>query len=367
MKKNRVNLCCEVISYGRSVQTHLVYTGLFLLKQRGFLKLSCKLVDSGLDMSKPFHLRDAKKSHIKLILNGKWKIYYDLHDSYEIDENVLNGVDVYYKRNYYEKYISQCFPEIKQKIYPFGPNYYVYPDEIDFCNIKRALALRNRKEKFGELLKALNLPSSITNIPKLKELEAPPNLNNSKKIIFMAGAWDPYENKKLTKEKIDERIEINETRASCIRMLKKEFGKDFFGGFTHTEFAKKNYTDCLVPDNTLSRRINYLRLLKKYSICVATEGLHHSIGFKFGEYIATAKAVVAEKMLYSPGKHLRVGKNYLEFDKPDECVEKVYYLYENDDIRLKMMINNAEYYYKFLRPDALIYRTILNALKNTSY
>ena len=44
------------------------------------------------------------------------------------------------------------------------------------------------------------------------------------------------------------------------------------------------------------------------------------------------------------------GKNYLEFQNPNECIEQTVSLYADDEKRYEMMISNAEYYYKYLYP-----------------
>ncbi|MFG7388542.1 hypothetical protein ACGO3R_10875 [Lactococcus lactis] len=104
--------------------------------------------------------------------------------------------------------------------------------------------------------------------------------------------------------------EINEFRASSIRLLKKKFGNHVIAGFKPTAYAKANFKDCLVP-NILTKRKNYLQLVKESDICITTTGLHRSIGWKFAEYIAASKAIVTEKLNYSPGPELKANVNFL--------------------------------------------------------
>ncbi|MDR3562497.1 MAG: hypothetical protein P4N59_13835, partial [Negativicutes bacterium] len=55
--------------------------------------------------------------------------------------------------------------------------------------------------------------------------------------------------------------------------------------------------------------------------------------------------------------------NYLEFSTADECVEKVTLLMENKEKRNAMMQDNFIYYNNYLRPDMLVWNTLMAALK----
>ncbi|MBV1906550.1 MAG: hypothetical protein KUG75_10760, partial [Pseudomonadales bacterium] len=102
-----------------------------------------------------------------------------------------------------------------------------------------------------------------------------------------------------------------------------------------------------------------------YPICVATTGLHQSIGWKFAEYIAFSKAILSETLNFEvPGK-LSEGMNFLEFTSAEACVENASILMSDHELRKKLMLNNAIYYHKNMRPDNLILRTILTALNPT--
>lgn len=72
-----------------------------------------------------------------------------------------------------------------------------------------------------------------------------------------------------------------------------------------------------------------------------------------------SKAIVSEKLVYLVGANFKNGKNYLEFQNPSECIEQTFSLYNNDEKRFEMMINNVEYYYKYLKPDVLVYNSLL--------
>ena len=147
-----------------------------------------------------------------------------------------------------------------------------------------------------------------------------------------------------------ERIRLNETRASCVEALSREFGSDFFGGFERTEYASSNYGELLLPDDECSRKENYVKLLGTYPICVTTRGLHGSIGWKMGEYIAFSKAIVTERMSHElPGEFVE-GRNFLGFDDTDECVASTRRLFADARLRTRFMHQNYQYYESHVEP-----------------
>src|SRR5262249_14728323 len=151
---------------------------------------------------------------------------------------------------------------------------------------------------------------------------------------------------------------VNNARARCIELLRREFGNRFLGGFIHTDFAARNYPGALLPDNAVSAKENYLKLLRAFPICVATTGLHGSIGWKMGEYVAFSRAIASERLNYEVPGNFMTGQNYLEFTGPEACVNAVHQLFSDGALRYAMMRNNYEYYLASLKPDTMVSRCI---------
>jgi len=151
-------------------------------------------------------------------------------------------------------------------------------------------------------------------------------------------------------------------RANCIYKLRHEFGNLFIGGLAPSVDALKNYPDCVVDRKIITKK-SYLKLLKNSTICIATEGLFGSNGWKLGEYIAGAKAIVTEKLRHEVPGEFKKGVNYLEFSSPDQCLECVQTLINNPKMRYQMMKENYSYYNNFLRPDILILNSINTCLQ----
>ena len=94
--------------------------------------------------------------------------------------------------------------------------------------------------------------------------------------------------------------------------------------------------------------------MRSCDICIGSMGLHESIGWKTGEYVAAAKAIVNERFRYRVTGNFAEGKNYLPFTDADQCVAAVRQLAESPEARYKMQKANEDYYRNSLRPDALV-------------
>lgn len=344
-------ITCRMIAWSNSPHLSQVFTGFTLLHRAGKIALSqeCRKQDY-FDRTKPQHLRDAGHAHLLVIVNDNIKLYYDTHDSHEIDEAAAREVSFYFKRSYADHEIPEPF---KAKVYPLGFNYLLYPSGLDDLEAQRSLALGDSSPWGYSQGRALpSFRPTPENMQSAPEDVVPP------KILFMTRAWEPFDHPERTKEKISERISINETRARCMELLREEFGSSFFGGFLPTDYAAANYGTVLLPDREIADKENYLRLLGAHSICVATTGLHGSIGWKMGEYVAFSKAIVSERLIHRVPGDFEPGRNYLEFDSPERCAETVRELFSNAASRRRMMKRNHEYYRSYLRPEALIERTL---------
>lgn len=305
--------------------------------------------------------RDGRwRSHLRVILNNNLRLHYDTFDGWEIDEEYLSEADFYFKRSYSSPHIKK-YGENRKKIYPLGLNYPVYPDKFDKFALRRGFTLADNDRILFKITRSVNVFNRFLFTPRVHTMESLPDYDAIPKVLFMVRAWNPYDNPKLSKKEIEQRIYINEVRYNCIKLLRGEFGYNFYGGFIHTDFAEKNYKDFLIPNSALSSKREYVKLLKSHPICVATTGLHGSIGWKFAEYVAFSKAIVSEKLNYELPGDIANDRNYLEFSSSEDCVERVTHLFQDQELRNYLMTNNCRYYQSYLRPDTLILNTIMLA------
>lgn len=107
--------------------------------------------------------------------------------------------------------------------------------------------------------------------------------------------------------------------------------------------------DLILPQQLTNRR-QYIKLMKQSSICIATTGLHGSIGWKFAEYIVAGKAVVSEPLNYEVIGEFCEGRNYYSFHNSSECIQMVERLLSNSDSYNTMKRLNKHYYINYAHP-----------------
>lgn len=150
-------------------------------------------------------------------------------------------------------------------------------------------------------------------------------------------------------------------RLEYIKELKKYYGNRIIAGVSNDDFSRRNYPEYIVND-AITNRKNYIEMIKKNFVCITSEGLHHSIGWKFAEYVAAGKAIVSEPLFYEVPYGFAENKNYLTYTDAYSCIEKCEYLL-SDITRIHSMEEmNRTYYEEHLRPDMLILDSLKIAL-----
>lgn len=329
-----------------------IYTGFSMLARRGELRMRQHLHPTTFfDPSKPGHLSDSLASHLLVECDGV-RIAYDVHDAGEIAPELLARADIYFKRSWEQKFVDACaHPE---RILPLGANVWVHDTPVDVHALKRAFVNRG-SACFKAAVRALGIDRLLGDrlfTPRLPDIESAPPTDLAPRVLFLAEAWDPAE--APTPETAAERIVINAMRAGCMRLLRKQFGSAATCGFRPTPFAQREFADLALTDSSLSRKRNYLALVRAHPICVATIGLHRSTGWKFAEYLSMARAIVSEHVFMRLPGDIASGTNYLEFDSPESCAGHVERLFSDAALRANMMRANHDYYVRYLRPDALV-------------
>ena len=360
-------IACKLICQSPGPHIQQIYTGLSMLHRSGLIDLTQEfMVHQPGRLEVAQHLRNAGAAHATVVLNNATTLRYDMHDAHEIDVRDLDTCDHYFKRSFSRSYVSGL-PRGAKKVLPFGLNYQVLSDFVDWFAARRALNLPGGAQgRIFSLQQALDAGNWRRFYPRVRELESLPDHTLAPRVLFLVTAHDPHDDPDRSQAKVEERRHANETRAQCIRLLRKEMGTMFLGGFNHSEYAKREYKDCLTADAGVTDKERYIRTLKSHSICVATTGLHGSIGWKFAEYIACSKAILSERLTYAVPGDLKPGQNFLEFGSAAECVELAHRLIANRDQRNEMMTSNSDYYRAHLRPDVLLLNSLRTALSKAA-
>jgi hypothetical protein len=343
---------CSINCFSNSAHLSNLFTGFELLRKAGVVTLSQQcMIGNAFDINKPQHLRDARQAHRLVVVNGSVRLYYDNHDSDEIDLDVAERVDYYFKRSYARLRVPDA---VANKVLPLGLNYPLYPDSVDDLGTERARAFKQGSSPLNapEGRGVRSFRSTPANMDSAPMTALPP------KVLFITRAWDPFDHKERSDEKTKERIRLNETRASCLGALRQEFGDDFFGGFERTDYAVRNYRELLLQDDEISLKENYIKLLATYPICVSTNGLHRSIGWKMGEYVAFSRAILSERLCHEIPGDFRDGQNYLGFDTARGCVDAARALFADAASRAQIMENNYNYYNEYVEAKMSIQRTL---------
>jgi hypothetical protein len=303
------------------------------------------------------NLRPGDLNGLFVILDQKKTIYYDTSDSAHLRRDALEICDIYFKRSYTSALIPDGY---HSKVYPLGLNYEIYVGKANLHEMSRFLLRKAALDDFPkELLKRCAELTSFSFLPTMAHMCAPPVLTQEPRVLFMARAWDPEgESAALSAREKTERTVINTTRARCIQLLRKELGSRFYGGFAPTRYAVQTYKGLVLKNPISAGKKNYLSLLQDYPICISTTGLHGSIGWKMGEYVAFSKAIVSERLKRVVPCDFESNQNYFEFDTPEECVQQTIKLIEDKPSRQRMMENNWSYYNHYLSPDKLVWRTL---------
>ncbi len=324
------------IAYSPSMHLAQVYAGFQALQKQGIVNLRYLSATSA-----------HNKPVIKATINGR-DVIYDTLDGLNwikgtVQENLQHfknniSADFYFKRSFNSQ-VAHHAPA-NCKVFPLGFNYQLR-DELNF---RKGIKLLMKDIFFGKR----GLPAS--------DFEALPVPGNKFKILFLTRLWDPSE---VEMEHVKEdRERINSIRISAVKACKKEFPQYFTGGLLKDDFSLKHAGDLVVPADITGKR-NFLQQVKDHPVCIATAGLHGSLGWKFGEYVAASRAIITEPMDYEVTGDFTSSKNYLEFTNEDELLNNIYYLLKNPGALQEMMTANWKYYHEYLKPEKLIFNTLI--------
>lgn len=333
-----------LVHYFPSVHLTHIYAGFEALHRSGAVRLEY-VMNTRRTLS-------SKKPVLFVKVNNNRTLVYDLLDGFnwieegeeanlEFFHQHFKGVQHYFKRSYHQRLLTHV-PE-DCSLHPLGLNYVV---KEQFMTSKGLL--RQVKDRLAGRF----LPNA--------EYEALPLQGRNGKILFRTILWDPAEAK--TAEKKADREHINNTRIEMIRLGRKEFGADFSGGLVPDAFSRKHAPDLVINDGKTDRE-SYLRAVKDHSICVSTTGLHGSIPWKVGEYVAASRAIVTEPFQYELPGGFSNGTHYLHYNSTTEFLNQIALLRSNKEALHNMMAANWRYYNTWLKPECLVLNSLLTAVE----
>ena len=176
--------------------------------------------------------------------------------------------------------------------------------------------------------------------------------------LFMTRLWDPAKYENYCLSDAAELQAMNELRAACIRALRRELGPRFEGGVQRTPFSLREYGDIVLPTEAEGRRRPFIGQVRAHPICVTTAGPHRSNGFKFAEYVAMSRCIVAEPVATEIPGNFAEPRNYLTFATPSACVQRVLQLVDDRALRASQMQANRRYFQAWMEPERLARKLI---------
>lgn len=345
------------IIYHKAQHISRLLTGFHLLEKAGEVK--CIYFEDSVNQ------HGLPQNEVVEVRMGNKRIAFDMGDRMALHHSeglvYLETVDAYFARSYHQDFLNALPRALSEKVKPFGFDYYVtYPgNPVE----QVPTGVKNRIMHFARRV------SGYDKCMHVDAFERDPNYKeDSMKIIFMTRLWDPDEInlreevpeqiRQYREYMVYERNKINAERIEIVKQLQRRYGDAFTGGIQYSAFAERVCPEILIPKE-LTRKKVYLSKMQNADICIGSAGLHHSIGWKTGEYVAASRAIVAERFYYQLPGSFREGIHYLPFDTVEQCLEAVESLYSNPEAVYKMKQENHMYYTNALRPEV----QILNALK----
>ena len=343
-------LNCE-IDYFPSIHLNHIYDGFEKLRKLGIIEISIKKSNGNRD-----------KPLLNVVINNRYKVIYDALDGFNwIDDSVEKNLeyfknniqaDFYFKRSFNNKILE--YKPTNCSVYPLGLNYKIDSEDRFSLNLRNTLKRLLQNNKIFS--KYFN-----TKLMYNKNFEFYPIFNRQNKVLFITRLWDPED---TTLERLKEEREIlNEQRINYIKICQKEFGKNFLGGLQGDDFTTRRAKELIMPFS-LTNRETYINTMKQYNICIATTGLHKSIGWKFAEYVAAARAIITEPLEYEVPGEFAEEKNYSVFNNEEELLNKIELFLREKRKVLEMMNNNFYYYNNFLKPEVLVLNTLLKVYEH---
>lgn len=328
------------IKYSHNQQLSLFYVGLELLRRSKKIKYKLDFFNAKSNNSAVLFGEINRKTFCIDCLDGYNWINGTLEENLSYFKNSISA-DFIFKRNINPD-LSNLLPGCS--FFSFGFNYAVGLNI--FSNKKFLIGFLNNPYwilRYWRLLSGYYDYTTFENKPEIKKTQT---------ILYQVRLWDP----KSAKDKFnqEQRNQMNSFRVACVKALKKHFPSRAIVGVEDSDYARSVCPELIIPKKETSRN-HYFNLIRESAIGVTTNGLHHSIGWKMGEYIAASRAIVCERPYFLFPPNFYEGQNYLGFSTPEELLIQVDQLLTYPKKIEEMMCSNQEYYLNYQRPDKLVW------------
>jgi len=275
------------------------------------------------------------------------RIVIDFHDNFDfIAEENLQICDVYYKVNYRAEFIQSCASPHREKIQPFIPHFTV-SGEQNISIFSRLVGSWTERINYYSLLKPANL-----NWRKVLYQSGPARLKRYKTFAKF-GDNEKYASIKPVQDRVffiaslyrdnsEQLKEVNIRRINLVSLLKREYGKHFYGGIVNSEMSRSQCPDLIFQDYLPHAR--YLEECKRSDICIYSNGPNNCLSWKLGEYIWLGMPVVSEKLYADFDSSFASGNHLVEAHNLDAMLNSLESLRKDQAKKESMIHANIGFY-----------------------
>ncbi len=298
-----------------------------------------------LPVDMPDYLVNTAELHFS---NGK-KVFCDFHDSAFIIEDKLAEFDFYFKRSY-----NSSLHAKSPKIISYGLILPVRRSMYEPLHMAYAMRLaRSPKMRLKSFIRSLPFSAMGKNVSLLlSQLGQLQEIDGEQKILFLTRAWDGSH---LEAPQTSEQFRrVNELRAAIISRLRSDYSEKTVTAGFYGSYAAQVYPDLMAVGKKVGYRDQFIEQIPKHSICVATEGLHHSVGFRVAEYVAFCRPIVIERFEATLPGNFTNERNYLEFTTVNEAMQQIKRLMEDAGLRRRMMKENQRYFWEHVHSQSKV-------------
>ena len=315
-----------------------IITGFLMLKEQGW---DVEIINNVQDTTSFCH---GMTPFIRAEYRGK-RLIYDMGDGYNVPEDTqycLDHSDFCFKRSFSAEKNRAMLRDYEGKMFPLGLYFRVTHPRNPINEPLWKAALKT----------LMGRASARYFVPKVFVGKPEPEGDRTPRILFLTQLWNDQE-PGFSEEENRERTDINRMRIDIIRALRERYGDNFIGGLNDSALSRTWAPDLIMPAEYTERK-KYVKLLHSCDICIGSMGLFEIIGWKTGEYVAAAKAIVNERFCYSVPGGYREGEHYLPFETAEECLAAVEALVQDPEKLYAMKKANEIYYREYLKPEVLV-------------
>jgi hypothetical protein len=268
--------------------------------------------------------------------------------------NKMAVCDVYYKRNYIPEITEPaCPPEHRDKLRPLGITFAVRNEHDRSDWIVRSQGLwrderpwreKSPRDIIHSLYRSWKQPEVLHARLTQADFETDDIENSQNVVLFQTWPYNPTS----SPHPGDSQATTDE-RALFIRTLKEGLGERFVGGFHKLDmYSSEYYPECAAPKPM--SHAEYIAFMKTCRICVYSHGVRDSLAFKLGEYLASSRCIVAQRIKTKLPVPLEDGRDVLFFDTAKEMVEKSRQLLDDEALQRRLSKGAHDYYQMHVKP-----------------